>query len=176
MVVILSAVAHMKLANFQDAKNELNTLQQMLGPDDPRQAWIVQQLASANEQSEIASNGDSKASAKLNISVDVSPEVKKDIQAFSHLFVFAKTDAMPMPVAVKKIPIQSFPITVTLSDQDGIMPTMKLSSLKSVTLIARLSRDEEATRGTGDLQAELKSVSTTQSSVIYLVIDKAPSN
>ena len=46
------------------------------------------------------------------------------------------------------------PLTVTLDDADGPMPTAKLSALQEVEVIARLSESGNAIRQDGDLESK----------------------
>lgn len=58
----------------------------------------------------------------------------------------------PMPVAVEKHALAELPLDVVLDDRDSPMPTARLSSLKSVEVLARISRSGSATRGDGDIE------------------------
>ena len=93
--------------------------------------------------------------AYVNIKVELDPSVR--LEGFSHLFVFAKSPSMPMPLAVKKIAVsptlfQGEGLMVTLTEQDVMMPSLSLSSQSSVDIFARLSVDETAPYQPGDIQ------------------------
>ena len=68
------------------------------------------------------------------------------------LMVYAQAESgPPMPLAIKKLPLpQQFPVSVTLSDEDAMMPSMKISSVEQVKVTARLSQTGQATPQTGD--------------------------
>ncbi len=69
------------------------------------------------------------------------------------VFVIARqAGGPPMPVAVEKHTLAELPLTVTLDDGDGPMPTVRLSSAKSVEVLARISRSGSAARGDGDIE------------------------
>jgi cytochrome c-type biogenesis protein CcmH len=94
------------------------------------------------------------ASALLRITVDLAPDLKAKLGANGTLFVIARQPkGPPMPVAVKRVPAGSFPITVELGDADGPMPTMKLSQAGTVEVLARVSRTGTANRAAGDLES-----------------------
>ncbi len=59
-----------------------------------------------------------------------------------------------MPVAVHRQPITGFPVEVTLSDANAMLPSMKLSDLSAVRLDARISLSGDAAPVAGDLEAE----------------------
>ncbi|MCW0449656.1 c-type cytochrome biogenesis protein CcmI/CycH, partial [Xanthomonas sacchari] len=77
-----------------------------------------------------------------------------------------------MPVAVQKHPLQALPLRVTLSDADSPMPTQKLSQLKQVQVIARLSASGNAMRQDGDLESAPVTVTLPATAPVELVIGK----
>jgi cytochrome c-type biogenesis protein CcmH len=94
------------------------------------------------------------AVALLRITIDIAPELKSTLKPTDVLFVVARQpNGPPMPVAAKRLPVATFPVTVELSDNDSPMPTMKLSQAGTVEVIARISRKGVANRTTGDLES-----------------------
>lgn len=92
--------------------------------------------------------------ALLQVTVELAPELKSRLSEGDVLFVIARQpNGPPMPIAVKRLPADTFPMTVALGDSDGPMPTMKLSQADAVEIIARISRDSDATRAAGDLES-----------------------
>jgi cytochrome c-type biogenesis protein CcmH len=93
------------------------------------------------------------AGPKLVIRVDVAPELKGRIQPGDTLFVFARMPEGPrMPLAIQRRQADSLPLTVTLDDSMGMLPTMKLSSAAQVVVGARISHSGNATPQSGDFQ------------------------
>ncbi|WP_430543307.1 c-type cytochrome biogenesis protein CcmI/CycH, partial [Xanthomonas sacchari] len=89
------------------------------------------------------------------------------------VFVIARVPGgPPMPVAVQKHPLQALPLRVTLSDADSPMPTQKLSQLKQVQVIARLSASGNAMRQDGDLESAPVTVTLPATAPVELVIGK----
>ncbi|WP_460734430.1 tetratricopeptide repeat protein [Lysobacter tyrosinilyticus] len=96
----------------------------------------------------------SDAGALLRVTVDLAPGLKAKLGGNDTLFVIARQPkGPPMPLAVKRVPVGDFPITVELGDADGPMPTMKLSQAGSVELLARVSHTGTANRASGDLES-----------------------
>lgn len=92
--------------------------------------------------------------ALLRVSVDIAPELKAQLSGGETLFVFARqAGGPPMPVAAKRVPATSFPITLELGDGDSPMPTLKLSQVAKVELGARVSRAGDVMAKAGDLEA-----------------------
>ncbi len=96
-------------------------------------------------------------SAGIRVTVALDPDfaARVRLRGDTTVFVIARApDGPPMPVAVEKHPISALPLSIVLDDGDSPMPTAKLSSLKEVELIARLSESGNAIRQDGDLESK----------------------
>jgi cytochrome c-type biogenesis protein CcmH len=92
---------------------------------------------------------------RLRVTVEIADELAGGLSSSDTLFVFARTlEGAGLPVAVKRLGATRFPITVELSDADGLMPAQKLSMQAQVRLMARVSRSGDAAAASGDLEAE----------------------
>ncbi|UTA53498.1 tetratricopeptide repeat protein [Lysobacter soli] len=112
----------------------------------------------------------SPAQGGLKVKVSIAPELAAKIPPNATLFVIARqAGGPPMPVAVEKLPAGGFPREVVLDDGDSPMPTMKLSQLDAVDVLARVSASGDAMPKSGDLEAKAKPSKT--SGAIELVID-----
>ncbi|MGO4775275.1 cytochrome C biogenesis protein, partial [Lysobacter sp. 2RAB21] len=88
-------------------------------------------------------------------------------------FVIARQVAgPPMPVAVEKHAAGKFPLEVVLDDGDSPMPTMKLSQLEQVQVLARVSASGNAIPQPGDLASQPVSVRTDSKDQVVVVIDR----
>lgn len=106
----------------------------------------------------------------LKVKVTVAPALAAKVPADATLFVIARqAGGPPMPVAVEKLAAKDFPREVTLDDGDSPMPTMKLSQLDKVEVLARISASGNAMPQPGDLEATAQASGT--SGVVELVID-----
>ena len=102
------------------------------------------------------SPGASKALVSVTITLDDVLKSKLPKEAF--LFVYAQdaSGASRMPAAVVKMPLAELPITVDLSDSNAVMPTLTLSQLSQVRLVAKISTTENVMQASGDLQGSLE--------------------
>mgnify|MGYP003472489404 FL=1 len=75
-------------------------------------------------------------------------------------------------MAVKRLPATGFPLTLALSDADGLMPAQKLSMQKQVRLMARISKSGDAAAAAGDLEAEVQVVDVADGGRFTLVVDR----
>lgn len=113
------------------------------------------------------------ASAGVNVEVSLDPDLATRVQLSGDAAVFViarQAGGPPMPVAVQKHTLQDLPLRITLGDADSPMPTMKLSALKEVELIARLSASGNAQRGEGDLESASVRVKLPAKDPVKLVI------
>ena len=112
------------------------------------------------------------AGAQVRGSIVVDPALQNRVAPNMTLFVFAKADDSPAPVAVYRAAVTSWPARFVLDDTQAMMPTRKLSQFDKVTVQARLSRSGQALPQAGDLQTEPLSIATGSTSSIALHISK----
>jgi cytochrome c-type biogenesis protein CcmH len=90
----------------------------------------------------------------VKVALDPDFAARVRLRGDATVFVIARAvGGPPMPVAVEKHPLSSLPLTVTLDDADGPMPTAKLSALQEVEVIARISASGNAMREDGDIES-----------------------
>lgn len=113
------------------------------------------------------------ASGGLKIRVALAPALAAKLPTNASLFVLARQpDGPPMPVAVEKLAAKDFPIEVVLDDGDSPMPTMKLSQLPQVAVLARVSASGQAIAQGGDLASKPQTVRTDRKDALEIVIDQ----
>lgn len=111
----------------------------------------------------------------LTVKVSLDPDfaARVRLRGDASVFVIARVpDGPPMPVAVEKHSLQDLPLTLTLDDSDSLMPTRKLSELKEVELLARLSSSGDATRQEGDLESAPVRVALPTATSVELILGK----
>lgn len=98
-----------------------------------------------------ATNG---ASLTVQVALDPDFAARTRLRGDATVFVIARVpDGPPMPVAVAKHSVADLPLTVTLDDGDSPMPNVKLSTLKQVEVIARLSESGNAMDRAGNIDS-----------------------
>lgn len=109
---------------------------------------------------------------RLTVRVRLDPKLAARLDPNATLFVFARAAAgPPMPLAIHRAGARELPLTVTLDDSMGMMPTMKLSMFPEVVIGARVSASGNAMAQSGDLQVLSPPVASSRSEPIDLVID-----
>ena len=145
-----------------------------LVPRDTRDA-LVQQIDLARAKAKLPPLAEQpSAPALLAIRVDLAPALRARLAPTDTLFVFARaTNGPPMPLAVKRVPAKDFPQTIVLADDDGPMPTMRLSQQKTVSVQARVSHSGDALPQSGDFEAAPATATVGAKDTIALTIDHA---
>ncbi len=111
----------------------------------------------------------------LTVKVSLDPDFasRARLRGETTVFVIARIpNGPPMPVAVEKHMLQELPLALTLDDGDSPMPTQKLSALKEVELVARLSASGNPMRQQGDMESKPVRVSLPATSPVELTLGK----
>ena len=102
-----------------------------------------------------AANDSGAGGIRVTIALDPDFAARVRLRGDASVFVIARMpNGPPMPVAVEKHPLSALPLQIVLDDSDSPMPTAKLSALKEVELVARLSASGNAIRQDGDVESE----------------------
>jgi cytochrome c-type biogenesis protein CcmH len=109
----------------------------------------------------------------IEVTVDLAPDVAAKLPAGATLFVFARpVGGAGPPVAAARVAIEGFPVAVTLTDADSVMPTAKLSAQAEVEVSARVSASGDATAVAGDLEAAPRVIAVGDGAKIALSLDR----
>ncbi|QIL20757.1 tetratricopeptide repeat protein [Thermomonas sp. HDW16] len=108
---------------------------------------------------------------QVKVSLDPAFAAKVRLDGNAQVFVIARQPAgPPMPVAVEKRSVTELPFTATLDDADSPMPTLKLSQMPEVELVARLSSSGIANKQDGDIESKPVRVALPAKGPVELVI------
>nr|WP_283629969.1 c-type cytochrome biogenesis protein CcmI [Alteromonas macleodii] len=137
-------------------------------------AEITDTTIAQNASSE-AQNDSSKAQTGFNITVNLSDDASIEAPKDGFLIVFAQdaNSDNKMPAAVVKLPIEDFPVSVTLTTENAMMPQFTLATLSDVVVTARLSKDGNVAVSKGEWQGSVSaSVTANETSSLSVIIDK----
>ncbi|NDK38616.1 cytochrome C biogenesis protein [Pseudoxanthomonas gei] len=112
----------------------------------------------------------------LTVKVALDPDFASRVRlrGDTTVFIIARLPGgPPMPVAAEKHALQDLPLTVTLDDGDSPMPTQKLSALKEVEVIARLSASGDPMRQEGDIESAPVRTALPASGTVELVLGQS---
>ena len=112
-------------------------------------------------------------SLAVQVSLDPDFAARVRLRGDATVFIIARApDGPPMPVAAEKHTVSELPFTATLDDGDSPMPTLKLSQLKEVVLVARLSESGIANKQDGDIESKPVRVTLPAQKPVELVIGR----
>ncbi len=142
--------------------------------DDEAAANEVKGLLASLEQREPSLARASTGKRQLTLRVDISDELRARASAENAIFIYARAmQGPPMPLAVKRLQLKDLPLTLSLGDDDAMMPSMKLSSFDEVVVGARVSFSGNPVAQSGDFYTEMESVdSANPPEQIELLIDQ----
>lgn len=113
------------------------------------------------------------AGAAITVNVRLSADLRARAEPEDTVYVFARAiDGPPMPLAVAKARVRDLPLTVTLDDQDAMMPGRNISGQDKVEVVARVSKTGRPIASPGDLQAAAQAVVVGRQKTVSLTIDK----
>lgn len=162
---LTGAVAYQR-GDWQQAVQAWQLLLQLMGEDDPRYAAVSEALTDAKTQL-------SGTQQQLQVTVELAQSLRNQVPEGATLFVFVKAPEGPgMPAAVVRQPVESFPVTVLLSDAQAMLPDYKMSQLQQWQVEARVSADERIDIATGDLGALPQVVPAAGDAQVTLIVDK----
>lgn len=129
--------------------------------------------ASSEAPGQTAAAGGTTATPGLRVRVALDPEFAARVRLRGDAVVFVIARAAggpPMPVAVERHTLQDLPLDIVLDDADSLMPTMKLSALTDIELVARISATGSANRAEGDVESTPVQVKRPVDAPVELVI------
>ncbi len=178
----LLGIAAYEESRYQDAVRFWEQLVAALPEEDPSREAIRGGIERARqqidgdpavEQAQPSASAASVAGTTLEIQVALDPKVVASVAPQDTVFVFARAvSGPPVPLAAKRLTVADLPATITLGDADAMVPSLKISSVEQVTVMARISRSGDATKGEWMGQSEAVDTGSEQSAV-RLVIDRA---
>ncbi len=147
------------LGDYEKALLAWRTLDAQLDPEDERTQQLRLGIADVERrltvtapvaEPEVAQDNET---VQVAITVDIDPALRDQISPDDTLFVFAKAaTGTPMPLAVVRTTAMTFPMEVTLSDQQAMMEALSLSTATEIIVNARISRQGDVIPRTGDLE------------------------
>ena len=165
-VLGMMGIAYFEQGDFQQAINYWQRLLPLLGPVSPNRQMIMAGIEQAKELLqesgvEVAVTPAAVAETAVSLQVQVAIGDGINVDKSASVFVYARAMAGPrMPLAVAKIKVADLPATVTLDDSMAMAPGFKLSGFEQIELVARVSKNGIANRGSGDIEGLLGPVNT----------------
>lgn len=160
------AFAFVEMGRKVEAAMIWQDLAERLPEDSPRRASILKIVAqlmgetptahavnSATEATQTQQAQPEATGYQLSVHLSLAPALVEQLPSQGFLFLFAQaSNGSKAPLAVKRLAIPNFPLTLTLSEADAMMQGWSLASVEEFELIARISRDNQGTVQAGELE------------------------
>lgn len=148
-------------------------LRSVIPAGSPDIAIVDANIAEAGKLAGVSTaNSSSTVAATVQGTVKVDAALRTQASNGMTLFIYAKADDSPAPVAAYRGVVDNWPVSFVLDDRNAMMPTRKLSQYAKVMLEARLSRSGQAMAQSGDLQADAVMVDTRSGQPVTLNISR----
>lgn len=110
---------------------------------------------------------------RLDVTVRVTPSLAGGVRRGETLYVFVRGTAGGPPLAVRRLTVGSFPVTVTLTDADAMLSGRNLSAASgSLDVVARLAPAGSADPRPGDLVGSRHISAAEGQQAVTVVIDR----
>ncbi|MFZ8198906.1 c-type cytochrome biogenesis protein CcmI [Alteromonas portus] len=172
-----SDMAQRLVARIQELQGNTSEMAALQNADVEITDTQIAQYASseAKNASSEAQSDSSEAQTGFNITVNLSDDAYTKAPKEGFLIVFAQdaNSDNKMPAAVVKLPIDDFPVSVTLTTENAMMPQFTLATLSDVMVTARLSKDGNVAVSKGEWQGSVSaSVTANEISSLSVIINK----
>lgn len=119
------------------------TMLKLIPADDHRRTMIERSIEQAKTDA-------GQQNIQLALTVTLSPQAEKMLPQGGVMYISVSDGVSPVPVAVKRMPLSHFPLSLTLDDSNAMMPDRLLSVQHQVQVRVRISRDGSANPQSGD--------------------------
>jgi len=160
-------------------KSRVDELTDKVGmmPAKPSSSHIMADNTQTNTVVETPFNKIEQNSAGQNNAIKVKIALAENlvdkIPKNATLFVFAKAASGPrMPLAVVKQSQFSFPLEVTLSEENAMVEELSLAKFEQVIVTVRVSVDENVMSAAGELQGQSSTIEVKNSPEVTVLVDQ----
>ena len=172
--LLYSALAAMGRGETGPARDRFQRML-ALNPREDIRAIIEKQLQALDAAEAQGSAGEAAPAgggATVQVHVTVSPNLRYQLTDRSMLFIAARDPNQPgPPFAAKRLPVK-FPVEVTLSAADAMLPERGIQAGQKLDVVARISLGGQPTSASGDLFGQV-GYHVGKDGKLNLVIDQA---
>ncbi len=153
---LLMSVASAQLGDANKARHFFEKVRDKLSPQSDIFKELSSRIESLEQSPSTKKEVSGTAETGFTLTINVAEELKEKIPEKGQLIVFAQDADSDnrMPAAVIKMPLQSFPRQLSLTNDNAMMANYTLSQLKNVRLVARISVDENVMPAAGELEGQ----------------------
>ncbi|YCH29486.1 c-type cytochrome biogenesis protein CcmI [Erwinia sp. D4-22] len=139
----LAAFNAFEQQQYPQAISFWQTMLTQLPTNDPRVAQVQRSIQQAKTAAGLQTS-------QLSLRITLAEATEKMLPPGGVMYISVSDGVSPVPVAVKKLPLSHFPLSLTLDDSNAMMPERLLSAQHQVKVRVRIARDGSATPKPGD--------------------------
>ena len=128
---------------YNEAIGAWQVMLKLLPPGDRRITMIERSIEQAKTDA-------GQQNTQLALTVSLTPQAEKMLPQGGVMYISVSDGVSPVPVAVKRLPLSHFPLSLTLDDSNAMMPDRLLSAQHQVQVRVRIARDGSANPQSGD--------------------------
>ncbi len=128
---------------YNEAIGAWQVMLKLLPPGDRRITMIERSIEQAKTDA-------GQQNTQLALTVSLAPQAEKMLPQGGVMYISVSDGVSPVPVAVKRLPLSHFPLSLTLDDSNAMMPDRLLSAQHQVQVRVRIARDGSANPQSGD--------------------------
>ena len=113
-----------------------------------------------------------RQTSSLTLQVAITPQAEKMLTPDGILYISVTDGVSPVPVAVKRLPLSHFPLTLTLDDSNAMMPERLLSAQHTLQVRVRISRNGSANPQPGDWYGQTGKIHYTGKQTVAVDINQ----
>ncbi|MEH6455693.1 MAG: c-type cytochrome biogenesis protein CcmI [Cocleimonas sp.] len=123
-----------------------------------------QQNSEMNKSSDTGIKDSDAVEGGIKVTISIAANLKGQVSPEDFVFIYAKAmSGPPMPLAAVRRQVKDLPLEVQLNDQMAMMPDLKLSAFKDVSVGARVSKTGQPIPQSGDLFIEKTNIKSGDS-------------
>ncbi len=145
----LLAFSAFEQQRWQEAIGAWQIMLRLLPAEDQRRTIIERSIAQAKVEAGMDN-------VKQAVTISLTPDAEKALPVKGIVFVSVTDGVSNVPVAVKKVPLGHFPLSLSLDDTNAMMPDRLLSSLQQGVVKVHISQDGNPLPQSGDWLGESK--------------------
>ena len=139
----LAAFNAFEQQQYPQAIGAWQTMLTQLPAADPRVAQVERSIQQAKSAAGLQTS-------QLSLSITLAQATEKMLPPGGVMYISVTDGVSPVPVAVKKLPLSHFPLSLTLDDSNAMMSERLLSAQHQVKVRVRIARDGSAAPRPGD--------------------------
>lgn len=161
------------LQQLEPGSDIANTVQQQISEAQARMGMEPGAVSEAESEQPVAADDGAWTGTRLVVTASSEAQSALANGAVVYVMIRSPGPAMGPPLGVRRVASPSFPLELTITDQDSMMKERLISTEKEVQVLVRISLTGTPAAQPGDWQSATQTVELATASLVVLNIDQA---